>query len=257
LQNRILISSVTPRKRSDVGTWFKDLSTYGKDRMADAERKTPPSGEGYIVTLVGTHYHDETFGKELRAGGDLHHNRTLYGEGYLSENFLKKLQQWEVSAHDNSGQVKVGGIGISHATIADCPPAKPEMLDPLGETLTPQLASRGGPGQWGGRDNGMGGTMKLSQKRIDKGRGSGGMTNALDALELGDDKGGTSTKGKLQSINRTDFIIEFVWTPNKPLPKPASPAGALASSGTTAPGAAGASSAAPGRPPASTAAFNK
>ena len=169
---------------------------------------------------MGTHYHDETLGKELRAGGDLHHNRTLYGEGYLSENFLKKLQQWAVPAHDNSGEVKVGGIGISHATIADCPPPKPELLDPLGETLTPQLANRGGPGQWGqGQKNGMGPSLRLAQKRADKKRDAGGMTNALNVLGLDDDKGGTSTKGKRDPINRTDFIIEFVWTPKQAAPQ--------------------------------------
>ena len=117
--------------------------------------KARPAVPDYIVTLVGDHYHDETLGKGINAPGDPHHNLTLYGEGYVREQFLKNLQQWEVPAHDDSGEVKVGGIGITHATIADCPQPQPELIDPLGETLLPQLAGRpAGLGTDAGQRNG-------------------------------------------------------------------------------------------------------
>ena len=229
--------------------------------MAEADRTHPPSGPGYIVTLRGEHYHDETLGEGINAKGDAYRNRTLYGEGYVHEQLLKKLQQWEVPAHDNAGEVKVGGIGVGYATIVDCPLPQQEFRDPLGEMLTPQMANRrsgwnSAPGlKWGGGEGS--GIMSLGlSKRRDKGgrRNAGSMTSALDELELSERKKGevASQKNKRVLVNHTHFVIEFVWTPEKPRPKPDSPKGSLASttasavgehSGTPSPAAAPATSA--------------
>ncbi len=267
LQNRILISSLIPRWYPDVATWFSGLSTHAKEQMAEQDRKSPPSGPGFIVTLVGDHYHDETLGKGINAPGDPHHNLTLYGEGYVREQFLKNLQQWEVPARDNSGEVKVGEIGITHATIADCPQPQPELIDPLGETVLPQLAA-GRPG-WGQKPgSGMGGGMagfKLNfgkDRRRDRGRrDAGNMSGALDELELNDvgpGAPGQSAKTKREPVNRTHFVIEFVWTPDKPQPKPGSSTSSLAGATASAAGATGGAPSSPGaRPAASTTAPKK
>ena len=64
------------------------------------------------------------------------------------------------------------------------------------------------------------------------------MNPALDDLNFNDPSmdPGQKTKVKREKVNRTHFIIEFVWTPEKPLPNPAAEKGALASA--AAPGGA-------------------
>lgn len=255
LQNRILITKFTPRRHPDLAAWYSGLSTQAKDLLSEQDRKAPPSGPGYIVTLEGDHYHDGTLGKGIDAmpvGGDPAQNLTLYGRGYLREQFLKKLQLWAVPSLDSSGEVKVGGIGITHATIVVCSQPIREMRDPTGETEIPQMAGTGRPGvgSWGG----MTGNFKMiMNRRHDKGKRDGGAMNpALDDLNFNDPSMDSSqkTKVKRESVNRTHFIIEFVWTPEKPQPNPAGQKGALAS--TAAPGGAavGSKASAPGTAPA-------
>jgi hypothetical protein len=214
---------------------------------------------------MGHHYHDETLGKGFNAGGDAHHNLTLYGEGYVREQFLKKLQQWEVFATDKSDEIKVGGIGITHATIADCPQPQPDSIDPFGEML-PLAGGRSGGGQmagrWTGFGPGNGNKVDFSRvRRRDKGkRDSGNMTNALDELDLNDPKqeGTGPNARKRELVNRTNFVIEFAWTPDKPRPKPASPSGAVdGTAAATAGGTGGTASSAASRPASSTVAPKK
>jgi len=238
LQNRILISSLIPRRHPDVSAWFNGLSTHAKELVTEQERKTPPSGLGYIVTLQGDHYHDETLGKGVYGGGDPYRNRLVQGEGYVGEQFLKRLQEWSVPAHDNSGDVKVGGIGISYATIVECSQPIPEPMNPLGEQTFPSRMAGGplGRGQfagsglknWGGRG-----------KKDEKHRANDGLSHAMETLEF--DSGGpagANAKPKQDLVNRIHFIVEFIWTPDKPRPKPATAATATTppkASSTTSP----------------------
>jgi type IV pilus assembly protein PilM len=241
LQNRVLITSFWPRYYPDLATWYGGLSAHAKELLTEADRKTPPSGGGYVVTLVGYHYHDETRGQEFnyRPEGqqtyDPQKNLSLYGEGYLKTQFLSKLQQWSIPTRDN-GEVKIGGAGISYATIADCPRPVTEFRDPLGEAITPQVSGggrggAGGPRFGGGMSAGMGsfgGGRGKKDKDRNRNREGGGMRGALEELE-GD---GAKAKSKRESVRRTNFVVEFVWTPEKPQPKltaAASAAGALAS----------------------------
>jgi type IV pilus assembly protein PilM len=260
LQNRILISSLTPRWHPDLAVWFNELSTHAKEWVPEQERKSPPSGPGWVVTLMGHHYHDETLGQGIYAKGDPHHNLTLYGEGYVRQQFLKRLQQWAVSATDNSDEIKVGGIGISHATIADCSQPQPDpSVDPFGEML-PLAGGRSGGGQMAGKWSGFGGgdgpTFNRASKRDRGKRDSGKMSKALDDLNLNDLKpdGTGQNARKREIVNRTNFIVEFAWTPDRPQPKPASPSGSLdRAAASTAGGTGGTASAAASRPASSTA----
>jgi hypothetical protein len=182
--------------------------------------------------LEGDHYHDGTLGKGFAAGGDPTQNLTLFGRGYLREQFLKKLQEWSIPAHDKSGDVKVGGIGIAYATIAVCSEPIPELLDPTGQTDIPQLAGgRGtfGAGQWGVQQR----TFRLNRKdNRDRGRrNEGAINSALNDFNLADPSQDPDqkTKSKREKVNRTHFIIQFAWTPEKPRPNPAAKKGSLAS----------------------------
>lgn len=235
LQNRVIITSFLPHYVPDLAAWYNGLSSHAKELLSDADRKAPPSGSGYVVTLTGYHYHDETKGLEFKyrppdapPNYDPQQNLTLYHEGYLRAQFLANLQQWSVPAHDNSGEVKVGGIGISHATVADCGRPVPEYLDPLGEAIKPQIGGRPGMGggqRWGapGGGGGMGmGNLAVGRNwKKDRNRERSGGGNALDTLELQSGEAGTDkAKTKKETVNRTNFVVEFVWTPEKPQAKP-------------------------------------
>jgi hypothetical protein len=177
------------------------------------------------VTLQGDHYHDETLGKGVYGGGDPYHNRLVLGEGYVCEQFLKRLQEWSVDAHDNSGKVKVGGIGISHATIVDCAPPQPEAMNPLGQDMFPPRFAGGGAN--GGKVRWGAGLSNKGKKLDKRGRNGGISLDTLDPndLELGGPTG-ANAKPKQETVNRTHFIVEFVWLPDKPRPKPAAAASA-------------------------------
>jgi type IV pilus assembly protein PilM len=241
LQNRVIITSFVPRFYADLGVWFNGLSPHARELVSDADRKAPPSGPGYVVSLVGYHYHDETLGQGFNYKDasqpnnyDPQHNLTLYGEGYLKTQFLSKLQQWSVPARDNNdGEVKVGGVGISYATIASIPLPSTEYIDPLGETIKPQVVQTGRPGMGGGKFGGMNSGMNSNFNRKNKGRGKdAGMGSALDTLDLqtGDDK----PKVKRESVSKWNFAVEFVWTPEKPPQKPTAVADATTSGAGTA-----------------------
>ena len=89
LQNRVLITNFLPHYYPDLATWYNGLSVHAKELLSEADRKTPPSGGGYVVTLAGFHYHDETRGQEFayqpvgQQNYDPQQNLSLYGEGYL------------------------------------------------------------------------------------------------------------------------------------------------------------------------------
>lgn len=144
--NRISIRSITTERRDDLGAWFneKDIAAENvrdymredkpaaaagdakdgaapvkeesKDRPATAsipgyevnDRSTAPSGPGYVVTLVGVHYHheDDFFRKGLE---------------YVKGTLLKNLQDWVVTVNSDTGGeptiTPVRLIGITHATI--------------------------------------------------------------------------------------------------------------------------------------------
>ncbi len=81
------------------------------------------------------------------------------------------------------------------------------------------------------------------------------MNPALDDLNFNDpsmdpDK---KTKDKRLQVSRYHFVIEFVWTPEKPRPNPAGEKGALASAAAPGGTAVGGKASAPGDPPATAA----
>jgi hypothetical protein len=114
-------------------------------------------------------------------------------------------------------------------------------------------------GKWSGFGPGNNKNVDFSRgRRRDRGkRDSGNMTNALDELELNDPKqesGGPNAR-KRELVNRTNFVIEFAWTPDRPRPKPGSPSGSL--DGAAASTAGGTGGTASSRPASSTAAPKK
>jgi type IV pilus assembly protein PilM len=241
-QNRVRIFSVQTRYQSDLAEWYGKLSPNAKDWLDDNEKKTAPTGAGYLVTLRGEHMHDETMGT---AKDEKNPNNETYGRGpgWLYEHFVKQLQQWAVPAHDGSGEVGVRKIGISYATIAFCPVADRVKEDPLGR-LTATPGSHNGGGNWGKKLPKGGGGMRQG--------GIGGVGSGFGFKKKGEGSLGEGVLGEAQSTDPNNakavemelnhFVVEFIWRPDQ---RPAAPTPAPAA-GAAAPAApAGAPAAAP------------
>ncbi len=103
-KNQISITLFTAERVSDRSGWFNSLPADVKQLMVPADRETPPSGEGYIFTIQGEHFH---FNPQVAEESGLL---------YVVNTFLKNLQQPKVQPQD-FGERDVTRMGISHATI--------------------------------------------------------------------------------------------------------------------------------------------
>jgi type IV pilus assembly protein PilM len=247
LQNRIRIHSLQARLQPDLADWYGKLNQNAKNFLSENDQKTPPTGPGWVVTLRGEHMHDETLG----TGRDEAHpekETSGRGAGYLYDHFVRQLQQWVVQPHQGSGEVGVGKIGISYATITSCPAPPPRITaDPLGR-ITPNSSGRSNAAtKWGkGGPGGGGRTMGAGRRqREDKRNEHGGGPNFdfnKNSTKLEDAPDGDSKAPKEVSMEQNHFVVEFVWRPDAPRPAAAppgtGPAGAaLAQAKTAAPAA--------------------
>ncbi|HEV8002397.1 MAG TPA: type IV pilus assembly protein PilM [Planctomycetaceae bacterium] len=242
-QNRVRIFSLQARWQPDLADWYNKLNQNAKGYLDESEKKAPPVGAGFVVTLRGEHMHDETLGTtrdekhpEIEISGR--------GPGWLYDHFVRQLQQWVVPSHDGSGEVGVRKIGISYATIASCPTPSKIREDPLGR-ITSQPGTRSGGPNWG---NGS--------RRDKKGKGRGGYGMGMRGPGGGGDEGGENpglgfdirTGAALQSgeadaktpkavdMEVNHFVVEFVWRPElRPPAPPAAPAAPVAAPGSAAP----------------------
>jgi type IV pilus assembly protein PilM len=256
-QNRVRIFSLQARYKADLGEWYNGLSANAKEWLDDSEKKTAPTGAGWVVQLRGEHMHDETMGTR-RYEKDPRVEMTGRGAGWLYDHFVKQLQQWAVPSHNGSGEVGVRKIGISYATIAYCPPPDRERGDPLGRILAePGHGNRGREDKWGrkGKRGGMSGFGR-------RGGGSGGdddeismggMGSGFDFKRKGDDSqllGGhpddTKTPKSIE-MEVNHFDVEFIWRPD--MRPTAAPTTAPANTATAAvtPAKAGAPAASPAK----------
>jgi len=121
IEKRQLISltSFTSEKKADVGEWFNTLMPDQKEFMLDQEKGTAPSGPGYVITLVGQHWH--------HTPGDAQDQNVAY----LQKTLLHNLQQPAMMVPDLEQPRDVRRMGIHHPTILWAQPSK-EVYDPLG-----------------------------------------------------------------------------------------------------------------------------
>jgi type IV pilus assembly protein PilM len=240
-QSRVRIFSLQARYKADLGEWYNGLSANAKQWLDDNapynERKTPPTGAGWVVQLRGEHMHDETMGTG-RDEKDWHIETSGRGAGWLYDHFVKQLQQWAVPSHNGSGEVGVRKIGISYATIAFCPPPDKQRGDPLGRIVAgPGHGGRGrSDDKWGRKGKRPGGASGFG--------GRGGGNGNDDEITLGGLGRGFDFKGKgdeNQLLGHPDetktpksiemevnhFVVEFIWRPDiRPAPPVTVPAGA-------------------------------
>ncbi len=236
LQNRIRILSLQARWYPKLEDWYGQLGDHQKSLLAEEDRKTPPTGGGLVVTLQGEHFHDETHGKTVK---ELEANPKLelegMGEGYLMRSFVRNLQAYAVPSHNSSAEVLVRGIGITHATVAQ--PVDTDLVEDPGRVPPPLFDHQRSiaPMQRLGKEK--------RRMRMDDGQSQEELQRRLLQSRLALNAASNPTLKALNKVQRTSFVVEFVWKPEAPPPRSADPSAGTAAA--SAPGAAPAGTAAP------------
>ncbi|MEM7812043.1 MAG: type IV pilus assembly protein PilM [Planctomycetota bacterium] len=217
--DRVRIKSVTTTKVPSFEGWFLAVPQVSKDLMLESEREAAPEGEGYIVTLVGEHFHDtRAKTKDPAEKADRH------GAGYVALKVVKPLQEWELTRElDTDGDdipedvaVPIRKIGISHVAF-----------------LTRTLDDVEHPAE----------IIKQRREEAENFEGSGGAFDAFDPTRTFDPAGGFGrggargtprggiTRGSARArrgaetqaeeelvrpTEHTRFLIEFAWIPTPP-----------------------------------------
>ncbi len=104
LRNQISLTEISSDKVVDLTSWYDGLSPQQKTFMSLTDKATGPSGEGYVFTLRGKHWHHEET------------NPTGQGVLYVVHNFLRNLQEPVVQI-PGYPERDITRMGISHATI--------------------------------------------------------------------------------------------------------------------------------------------
>jgi len=226
------IDRIMPVWRTDVAMeWFEDVNPLYKRLMHPYDVENPPSGEGWIVQIVGHHYNPYPSAEQLRMGDDP--RRVEYGPyEFLTKKVLSKL---------NSPSLRL--YGVNHVTLAwmsidkNWTSEKGTATNNLASRTVP-LLDRAAPPEGEDGDMGMMGGMMMGPGMMSSGgMGRGRMMGEMDASMMpgsgmmgpgmgmmGPGMGmmgrgmrggplGAEAKQKLRTLTRTDFLLQFVWQP--------------------------------------------
>jgi type IV pilus assembly protein PilM len=201
--NRISLDSITFKKEGDLSAWFNGLPQTQRDLSMDKEElATPPTGEGYVVTLHGHHYHHEE--KNPRTG---------WGNTYTNHVFVSNLRKHVLERKNpfNPSQVTrvdVKRQGISHSLITYNPQSIDVPYWPNGKPGVRNMSGMSGASVPFGASALSGETMPLNRF------GSGGFPSSASPLPARLTQDDTSAKPTL--VKKTQFVIEFAWKPTPP-----------------------------------------
>jgi type IV pilus assembly protein PilM len=214
---RVHVDAIKPVYRNDVkAEWFDTLPELAKNLMHPYDRANPPSGEGWIVQIIGHHYNPLPTPEELRL---LENQRTVLGPyPYLTRKILPSLMTPDLRLHG----VKAAALRwmlIDSKWTAE----KGTVTNGLTNTAVPILARATPPattegGSSGASSPGMMGAGLSSPGMMGTGMMNSGMMGAGMMGPLGD-----AAKKNLTTLTRTDFLIQFVWQPPKPEEMPKTP----------------------------------
>jgi type IV pilus assembly protein PilM len=205
-KNRINVKSVTAKKYSDLGTWYKEVSAKesSKNTMILADREKGPTGSGYVFTLVCEHFRD----------GENDSKKSI---GFVLATVLHNLQQFEIAQPGTTQPIPVRKLGISHACISAQKPYNQTEYYPRGKKgitgtgATSATPRTGGIGRLPGGFNPPGGLNP-----------PGGFNPpAGSTVRPGQAPGSNEVGVERKMINRTDFTIQFAWIPTPVDQRPA------------------------------------
>ncbi len=236
LQRKLRITSVSAKKVEDISTWHKKFVDAEKTLdFAELDQTPPAAAKGYIVTLKGHHYFNN---KEK-------HDFSEIDGLFVEKTLVANLRKWTLQS--GGVEVPVGKIGISFPIVA-WSLLEREQYDP-NRRIGSQMTGAGGYGGGGypGMNSGMPGMLGTGSGYPMPGAESAG---GAEGYPAGDATGlasagypGTGTPGsypgaegslgipggqvpggkgpvfketekkELKVIDRTDFVVQFIWTP--------------------------------------------
>ncbi|MEM6330700.1 MAG: type IV pilus assembly protein PilM [Planctomycetota bacterium] len=192
-----------------------------------------PTGEGWVIQLVGHHFHNSLTDDE----GNPLNSVDLDNEGaqFVNKTLIKNLLEASVLLPDGENgelvEVPLTKLQISHPVLVTGLPILPELYDPEAEPSADGAGGIAGGGMGMGGAMGMGGGMGMGGMGMGGGIGGGGL--GLGGAADGD--GDAAEPRKPWRLRRYDFVVQFVWkpTPRNERNKPADAAGqdALADGG--------------------------
>lgn len=175
--------------------------------MAKSAQETAPEGEGYVFTLIGYHYYNDT-----------DHAPNDSGIQFVVNHLLKNLQSFEVMPRQGWRKVPVGKIGISHPTILQSTLTQ-KIYDKEGYLLEQNRnAGTGRPGsptgQGSGDYAGEGFDSGASPPAFGQPGGSFGRPSpGVPGRSLPPGVLDPTKESTAKEIGQLDFVLQFVWQP--------------------------------------------
>ena len=231
LQRKLRITSVTAKKVDDVSAWHKKFVDAEKTLdFAELDQAPPAAEKGYIITLKGHHYFNN---KEK-------HDFSEIDGLFVEKTLVANLRKWTLQS--GGVDVPVGKIGISYPVVA-WSLLEREQYDP-NRRIGSQMTGAGGYGAGGyaGMPGGSGSGAGYLSSGESMGLAEGyagadpagiaspgypgtGVPGAYPGMEGGPGAAGGQVPGakgpvfkeaekkELKLIDRTDFVVQFIWKP--------------------------------------------
>jgi len=223
---RVHIDAIKPVWRTDVGAeWFTNLRPDFKNLMHPLDRGTAPSGEGWVVQVIGHHYNPNPSAEDfkLKPGQP----QTAFGPyQYLIKKILPSLIDPSLRVH-GVHHVALAWMTVDRSWTSDSSANTNGLAKtpvPLMARATPPAGATPG-GEMGGAAPapGMGG-MPAEAPNMGGGMYPGamgmapgmGMPGGMGMGNMYMNPNAAAEAKKLVTQSRTDFLIQFVWQPPKP-----------------------------------------
>ena len=226
---RVHIDAIKPVYRKDVAAdWFTQLDPKFKMLMHPYDVDNAPSGEGWIIQIIGHHYNPYPRTREQHTYSQKDRRRTDFGPvEFLTDKVLPKLNDprirlfgvhhvavaWMTSEKEWTTEKGQGNNNLASNTIP--------LLD---RALAPAAAADSGGGAGmnssmmagmqqmmrGSQSGGMGGAQGGAMMERMRGMMGGSMAGGMGGMFPG---GGTQAdlKKQMRTLTRTDFLLQFVW----------------------------------------------
>ncbi len=224
---RVHVDAIRPVYRLDVAAdWYAQLPEVFKGTLHPLDRKETPVGEGWIIQVLCHHYNPTPTAEQMKSPAK---DRQAFGPyNYIYQKVLPRFQTSDMRAQgvhhaaltwftiDKSWTTDKGSAGNGSASAAKL----------LARATAPAAAggaggpTGGGGGEGGGSRGGRaayeggGGSPGAGRMGYPGSGGSGGPGGMSGRAGFGGGVGAPADgKIKLQTLTRTDFLLQFIWQP--------------------------------------------
>jgi type IV pilus assembly protein PilM len=181
-------------------------SSRGKSDNGDAADDPGPSGPGWVIELVGHHYHNESRHKPNQSA--------QFVRDTLIKNLLGEGPQVTVDVGPLAGQtVSVEDFGIAYPVLVTSSTIQPVQV------VNPLLAADGGLSTgvgMMGEDGMMGMGSGMGSSGFGRGSRMGSSSRPSSAGGSGEGTADSEEEDPVVELKRYDFVVQFVWVPQVP-----------------------------------------